>query len=554
MPLPVRPLSDEWCPMLCRLARRTLSSIIALPLLAGVTYGLLQRSLPDSNAKLLSDGLKNENKGNIRLAVRDYASVLGSGHDVAKAYLQLGIMKGESGDIAGAAASFQAAIRSDPTLAEAHYNLGVTMIAGSPSNPDWSDAILQFQDALRLRPKYPEAMNMLGVSLLRSGNAPKAIDQFKAALQLNNNSAETHFNLAKALSVMGENSEAYVEDLTALKLKGTYPGADIALGNICFKEKKFGSAAGYFKSALTANPDLQDAHYGLAKALQAQGDKADAGVEFKEAQGLIQRQADGVQSSHLSNESLDLAKAGNFAAAITSAKQAISLEPDNAAAHFNLGLLLADSGQLPSAILELRKAISLQPLQSRFYVDMSRMQERTKDREDAIDSLRQAGLLDPSNTEIAEQMKSLLEKGQALQHGHSAATVKKAPFPYGAPSDTVNGHFAFGNQLVAEGDPLGAIGEFLRALALQPDNSEVRYKLALTYMKIRDDSKAELELRKVLMLSPDSAEAHMTLGRLLCKRKDDPDAASEFKSVLLIEPGNWNAKQLLSRCSVNVGQ
>lgn len=537
-----------------RIAIHTLSSIIAVHLLSGVTYGLLQRSLPDSNTKLLSDGLKNEDQGNIRQAVKDYAAVIRSGQDNAKAYLQLGILKGESGDIAGAAASFQAAIRSDPTLAEAHYNLGVTMIAGSPSNPDWSDAILQFQDALSLRPKYPEAMNMLGVSLLQSGKVSMAIDQFKAALQLNNNSAETHVNLAKVLSVMGKNDEAYAEDITALKLKGTYPEADIALGNICFKERKFGSAAGYFKSALIANSDLQDAHYGLAKALQAQSDKADAGVEFKEAQELIQRQSDSVQSSHLSNESLDLAKAGNFADAINSAKQALSLEPDNAAAHFNLGLLLADSGQLPSAILELRKAISLQPFESRFYVDLSRMQERINDREDAMDSLRQATLLDPSNMEIAEQMKLLLEKGQALQPGQSAAPVKKVPFPYGAPSDTVNGHFAFGNQLVAEGDPLGAIGEFLRALALQPNNSEVRYRLALTYKKIGDDRKAELELRKVLMLSPDSTEAHMMLGRLLCKRKDDRDAASEFRSVLAIQPGNKRAKQLLSHCSANVGQ
>ena len=536
-----------------RLARHVLSSIIALPLLASVTYGLVQSSSPDSNAKLLSDGLKNENQGNIRLAVKDYAAVLGSGRDVAKAYLQLGILKGESGDIAGAAASFQAAIRSDPTLAEAHYNLGVTMIAGSPSNPDWSDAMLQFQDALRLRPKYPEAMNMLGVSLLQLGNAPKAIDQFKAALQLNNNSAEAHFNLAKALSVMGENKEAYAEDLTALKLKGTYPDADVALGNICFKEKKFESAAGYFKSALIANPDLQDAHYGLARALQAQGDKAGAAIEFKEAQGLIQRQADDVQSSHLSNESLDLAKSGNFAAAINSAKQSVSLEPDNPAAHFNLGLLLADSGRLAPAIFELRKAISLQPLQSRFYVDMSRMQGLTKDREGAIDSLRQAALLDPSNVEIAEQLKSLLAKDQALQPEQSAATIKQAPLPYGAPSNTVNGHFAFGNQLVAEGDPLGAIGEFLRALEIQPSNSEVRYKLALTYLAIGDDSKAELELRKVLMLSPDSAAAHMTLGKLLCRRKDETDAASEFKAVLLIQPGNRKAKQMLSGCSANGG-
>jgi tetratricopeptide (TPR) repeat protein len=63
----------------------------------------------------------------------------------------------------------------------------------------------------------------------------------------------------------------------------------------------------------------------------------------------------------LSNESLDLAKKGNFPAAVQSAREALVLEPENAIAHFNLGLLLADSGDLGSAILELRKAISLAP-------------------------------------------------------------------------------------------------------------------------------------------------------------------------------------------------
>jgi Flp pilus assembly protein TadD len=311
--------------------------------------------------------------------------------------------------------------------------------------------------------------------------------------------------------------------------------------------KEYEAAAGHFKAALVDDPDLEAAHYGLAHALRAVAKSAEAQIEFRQAAALLQRQSDGVRSSHLSNESLDLAQKGDFTAAVQSAREALILEPENAIAHYNLGLLLADSGDLGSAVLELRKAISLAPFVGSIYVNLSRMREKAKDLQGAMDSLRRADLLNPADPELQAKI-------NALQHAIPATVQTQAPpakvtlFPYGAPSDSTGDHFAFALQLSKERDLPGAIGEMLRALSMQPDRSDIRYNLAIAYTQNGEYDRAELELRKVLLQSPDSVATHVALGALLLQSKNDADAAEEFREVLALQPENQEAARLLSQC------
>jgi Flp pilus assembly protein TadD len=83
--------------------------------------------------------------------------------------------------------------------------------------------------------------------------------------------------------------------------------------------------------------------------------------------------------------------------------------------------------------------------------------------------------------------------------------------------------------LSKEGDLPGAIGELLRALALQPRRSDIRHNLAIAYTQSGQYELAELALRKALPLSPDSVEARVALGVLLLQNKDDVGAAQEFR-------------------------
>jgi tetratricopeptide (TPR) repeat protein len=530
--------------------RRTGALAIAL-LLFSDTFQSFSQQPPSGNASaLLVQGKRAEAQGEFPQALSDFEAALQSNPGNAEVNFRIGLLKGRSMDFAGAAAAFRRALQTDPNFPDAHYNLGLTIVAESKNSPEWARALVEFRAALALRPDYSEALNMVGVGLLETNEPAMAISQFRSALLLNPNSAEIHFNLGRALEAVGNASEAYTEDLTAVQHKSAYPEAENALGNLLFIRKEYAVAASRFQAALADDPDLEGAHYGLAKALRAQEKSAEARVEFRQAAALIQRQSDAIRSSHLSNESLELAKKGDFPGAIQSAREALALQPENAIAHYNLGLLLADSGHLGSAILELRKAISLAPLQGAFYVNLSRMQEKTKDREGAIDSLRQAVLLNAADPQLEARLKAL-QTASPPREQSQVPSPREILLPYGAPSDTAMDHFAFATQLSKEGDLPGAIGELLRALTLQPGRSDIRYNLAVAYTETGEYEKAELELRKVLLLSPDSVEAHVALGVLLLQGKDDVDAAVEFRRVLVLQPGNQEAVRLLSQCQAS---
>ena len=530
--------------------RRTWALAVALLLFSDTLQSFSLQPSSRNGASLLAQGKQAEARGEFPQALSDYEAALQSDPGNAEVNFRIGLLRGRSADFVGAAAAFRHALQTDPNFPEAHYNLGLTIVAESKNSPEWARALVEFRAALALLPDYPEALNMVCVVLLESGEPAMAISQFKSALLLNPNSAEVHFNLGRALENTGNASEAYTEYLAAVQHRNSYPKAEIALGRLLFTRREYEAAAGRFKAALVDDPDLEDAHYGLAQALRAEGKSAEAQVEFRQAAMLIQRQSDAIRSSHLSNESLELAKKGDFPGAIQSAREALVLEPENAIAHYNLGLLLADSGDLGSAILELRKAISLAPLESSFYVNLSRMQEKMKDREGAIDSLRQAVLLGPVDPELQARLKALQTASTSSKQSQ-APSARAIVFPYGAPTDTAADHFAFATQLSKEGDLPGVIGEVLRALTLQPSRSDIRYNLAVAYTQMGHYDRAELELRKVLLQSPDSVEAHVALGVLLLQGKDDVDAAAEFRQVLALQPGNQEAARLLSQCQAS---
>ena len=521
--------------------RRT--SIVTLFLFstAGALSSFCQQPAANIN-HLLALAKQEESQGRINDALSSYAVILELNPGNAQAHLNIGILEGRGRDFPGAEDSFHKALQSDPNLAEAHYNLGLTIVAESTKSPDWPRAIAEFKSAIRLRPNYPEAMNMLGTGMIETGNAAGAVGELKSALTFNPNSAEIHFNLGRALENTGETSGAYEEYISAIRLRCGYPEAESALGNLLLNRGNNAGAASHFTAALAHNPDMESAHYGLAKAFKAEGKAREAQVEFGEANVLIQRQADAVMSSHLSNESLDLAKKGDFAAAIQTAKKAVDLEPESAIADYNLGLLLADSGDLHAGILQLRKAISLMPMQVSAYVNMSRMQEKSNDRADAIESLRKAILVGGHDPELEIRLKSLQASNVSV-----SPPDREMPFPLGAMEDTAVGHFAFATQLSREGDLPGAIGELRRALSIQPDRDDIRYNLAVAYLQNGDSQSAELELRKMLFVSPESIEGHLALGTLLLEGKDNVSAATELRQVLALQPDNREATKMLSQ-------
>jgi tetratricopeptide (TPR) repeat protein len=378
-----------------------------------------------------------------------------SAPETAADHFRLGRLLGEAGDMQAAAKEFRAAIRLQSGYAEAHYFLALTSIATPTERLNWPEAASECRLALASRPNYPEALHLLGVSLAAMGRQSEAVEQFRKALQLRPNYPEAHLELGMAYAALLRNDEAIAEYRQAIASRPQYAAAHERLGKCLFQQGKLADAQAELATALKINPDLADTHYLLARVLLALHQKTAAEIEFREVNQLHSRGTLATESVRLSNAGLAAARRGDFAAAVQSLEEAVRKKPDSAVAHYNLGLVLADAGHLDWGIIEVRKAISLAPLEKKMQASLGRMLARTG----------------------------------------SVADKAECPQP-----DTSTRHLKCGKLLASKGDQLGAIGEYLRALALAPNNIDARNALAQAYRASGDLDNAELEMDKLKLM------------------------------------------------------
>lgn len=507
-----------------------------------------QPSAPDPASDLLRQGESLAAQGNVAGALAAYQAALRLAPASAAAYLQIGLLQGKTGDFESAARAFQQAIHLQPNLPEAHYNLGLALIAKAKQVPAWKEAGLEFDAALALRPAYPEALNLSGVCLLESGDSAQAVARFRSALKIQPANAELHFNLGRALEAAGHPDEALAAYAEARKARNPYPEADLKMGSLLLDRKDYPAAEAHLRLALQANPDNQEAHYKLAQVLRRTGSAEAAAIELRQSAALTQRESDTVMAAHLSNESLDRAKSGDAVGALELARKSLWLDPSSAIANYNLGLLLADAGNFEASALELRKAISLAPLRAAFYVSLAEVERQRAHLPAARANLAQALRLHPGDSQAQKLLAEL---------GSTPELTQAPPGPAGSGSelnqfpDTADGHISFASLLSRQGDLLGAVGELLRACALDPARRDTHMQLGVLRAQLNQTDQAELEFRKALLQSPSDAAAHVALASLLFSMQKYPEAAAELRQALQIQPGNPEAARLLAKLPVH---
>jgi len=474
----------------------------------GIAGQKTQASAAQQAALLLAQGKSFEVAGRSADALRSYQQASTLTPLNARIWLSTGMLRGSAGDFAGARRDLQHALALEPGLAEAHYNLGLTWMGASAQVPYWKEALEEFDQVLAGQPDYGEAQSMSGVCLLEMGKPAEAAVRLRAALHLGDDTAETHFNLGRALEASGNAKEAINEYRLAIARKSAYPEAETRLGALLLADGQLAEASVHLRRALAANPNFQEAHYRLAQVMRRTGDREGAEIELRQVAALIQSKSDKVLSVHTSNESLDRAKQGDLSGALKLAQQALALDPENPIAAYNCGLLLADNSDFKGAIRELRKAISLAPLQPAFYAALSKVQVAA------------------GETAAAETSRAIAEE---LQYGNASAAPGSAPgmqnspsvperqakFSYGALNDTADGHLAFAKSLSEMGDHLGALGETLRAEDLSPGRLDCHMASAETLRSLGRTKAAELEYRRALLITPTDLKARLALAEVL---------------------------------------
>lgn len=136
----------------------------------------------------------------------------------------------------------QNAVRLGPNDAEAHNNLGNSLLATERLD----EAEASYRKAITLKASFAEAHNNLGNTLKHKGLLNESEVSLRQAIALNSKSARAHNNLGVTLKEMGRLNEAEMSYRKAISLQANYTNAHRNLGNLLKELKKYKEAVFHF--------------------------------------------------------------------------------------------------------------------------------------------------------------------------------------------------------------------------------------------------------------------------------------------------------------------
>lgn len=186
----------------------------------------------------------------------------------------------------------KAALRIDPTLAEAHAVLGLVK---TEYEWDWAGAEREFQRAIELNPNYPTTHHWYAILFRVQGQLRAALSEFKRARELDPLSTIISYNIAAILYDMRDYDNAIVQLKRTLEIDNDFVSAYDLTGLIYAAQGRFGEAITSLQTAAKMLPEgAPDVKYSLGYCLARMGRKKEA---LSVLHDLLKRSKDGYSVS-----------------------------------------------------------------------------------------------------------------------------------------------------------------------------------------------------------------------------------------------------------------
>ena len=363
-----------------------------------------------------------------------------------------------------------------------------------------SDKITALVESIQDHPTAG-AYNTLGVLFAEADLLNCAVPAFQAALKLDTQNWEAHYNLALALVKKGERAEAKRELRAAIHQKADSVSSHFALGSLLQSDNKLDEAAEEFKAALNVDPRFVPASLKLSQVLTSDGKVAAAIVCLEDAL----KQSPPADQEEALRVSLGLAYAeiGDSKKGFDILSTLVAQQPDSAEAHFSLGLLYEKSGQpadQEAAIAQYKEALRLDPGMNSGRLAMARLLRSRGNCSDSLLALQDYTKHETGDShgfdELGLTYKCLGRVNDAIESLKRAESLE---------ANNAQTHFDLGTLLVQASRPTEAIHELKAALAIDPANPNIHRELALMYEKVGNKEGAQVEHAKAKSFNAQNA-------------------------------------------------
>ncbi len=244
---------------------------------------------------------------------------------IAKAFREAGF--------AGGAEFYQQ--QAAPQMAISHCGLAIE----AEQRGDLGLARDHYQQALKLAPRSAIVQNYVGEHFLRQRNPAAALRRLQAAIALDANVADFHFNLATAHLLQNRPQAARASFETALQIDPRSAKSHTALAKLMQDAQQWKEAMSHLQMALSIDPQLAPVHVYLGVAYIQQRQLPKAAEHFAEALRLA---PDSIEArAHLANV---LAEQGKTAEAVGHYREILKNKPDSYGIALKLAWCLATCG------------------------------------------------------------------------------------------------------------------------------------------------------------------------------------------------------------------
>jgi len=209
----------------------------------------------------------------------------------------------------------------------------------------------------------------------------------------------------------------------------------------------------------------------------------------------------------------------------------LSLAPDSAPAHNNMGNALVAEGRMDAAIQHFRLAVKHRADYHEAYFNLAAALGRLGRHAEALSELETARRLDPADAATEYQLGVTL---RALgRHDEAGAHLQRA---LALRPDSADAHYQLGLVHLAQGRLQEAEELIAESLDLNPGHAEARNNYGSILMRTGRARQAIDQLREAVRLRPSYAMARFNLGSALVLLGRDRDAVGEFHEAIRLAP------------------
>lgn len=317
----------------------------------------------------------------------------------AEAYSALGYWFIERRDTKCAISAFREAVKRNPKLLEARYNLGLALSEAG----DHAGAVEHLRAAAQLKPGDTNIQAVLSTvlqeyaaTLIRRGRGQEAEKALRESISFTPADPKPYLALGLHLTQQKRYTEATQVLRKGLAAKPKDTTLLSALGMTLVHMRQLEAAAGVFRSLIEVQPGSAEVHVNLGVTLADMGNQPEALKSFNEAVRLNPKLA---AAHYYRGRALHELKQHEEAKAAL--ETALRLQPGYAPAMLVLGNSLVGLGKQAEAADLLAKVVKAEPANGKAQLALGQALIRLGRKEEGIAHLREAARLDPMDSQAA---------------------------------------------------------------------------------------------------------------------------------------------------------